>query len=323
LKAIIKEEFGVDALELRDEPMPVVGDGEVLVKVHASSVNPVEFYNVYAPPFVRLVGRELRRPKERRIGADFAGTVESVGAGVTEFVTGDDVFGVSGASWAEYTAAKATGISRKPASISFGDAAALPIAALTALQAIRDVAGVQEGQRVLVNGGSGGVGTYAIQIAAAVGAHVTAVCSTRNVDQARELGADHVVDYSVEDFTTSPDRYDAMLDIAGSRSFARYRRVLAKDATVAVVGAKMSASLLGPLGHIAGSKLQSMVGTQKARFFVAKVVPDDLARLASMIEEGTLRSVIDRRYPLADAPAALRYLADGHARGKVVIDIPG
>lgn len=321
MKAIMRERFGVDALEFRDTAVPEIKDDQVLVRVQAASVNPVEFYDVYAPPFVRILNWQLRHPKDHRIGADVAGTVESVGSAVTDLLPGDQVFGTAGGSWAEYAAATATRVAGKPASISFEDAAAVPIAALTALQGIRDVADVQTGQKVLVNGGSGGVGTYAIQLAKAWGAEVTAVCSTRNVEQARALGADRVVDYTKEDFTQLPERYDVMLDIAGSRSFLQCRRVLTADATVVVVGAKMSASFLGPLKHIAGMKLLSIGRSQKVKFFVAKVGTEDLSLLAKLMEEGKLRSVIDRRFALGDAADAVRYLAEGHARGKVVIEV--
>jgi NADPH:quinone reductase-like Zn-dependent oxidoreductase len=321
MKAIIHQHFGIDALEFRDSELPEIGDDQVLVRVRAASVNPVEFYDVYAPPFVRLVSGQLRRPKDPRVGADVAGTVEHVGANVHDLREGDDVFGVATGSWAEFAAAPVARIARKPTSLSFEAAAALPIAALTALQAVRDVGGVQSGQRVLVNGASGGVGTYAVQIAKAWGADVTAVCSTGNVEQARSLGADRVVDYTIEDFTTSDIRHEVMLDVAGSRSFLQCRRVLTSDATVVVVGAKMSASLLGPLPHIAGMKTQSIGRRQRAKFFVAKVTTADLDVLATLVESGTLRSVIDRRFALSDAAEALRYLAQGHARGKVVIDV--
>ena len=321
MKAIVRERFGVDALEFRDTPMPEIKDDQVLVRVHAASVNPVEFYEVYAPPFVRLMGAQLRRPKDHRVGADFAGTIESVGKDVTDLLPGDEVFGTAGGSWAEFAAATATRIARKPKSISFEDAAALPVAALTALQGVRDAGSVQPGQKVLVNGGSGGVGTYAIQIAKAWGAEVTAVCSTGNVEQASALGADRVIDYNHDDFTKGSEHHDVMLDIAGSKSFLRCRRVLSRDATVVVVGAKMSASFLGPLKHMVGTKLESIGRSQKAKFFVAKVGTEDLAVLTGLMESGKLRSVIDRRFTLGEAAEALRYLAQGHARGKVVINV--
>src|SRR5512146_2123983 len=243
LKAIVYERYGPDAVELRDVPQPEVGDDQVLVRVHASSVNPVEWYGVYAPPFVRMISMQLRRPKDSSLGVDLAGTVEAVGKEVTTFRPGDEVFGASGASWAEYAAAPATKLARKPANVSFEEAAGVPVAGLTALQALRDHGGVQPGQKVLINGASGGVGTYAVQIAKTLGADVTAVCSTRNAELARSLGADRVVDYTHEDFTRLGERHDLIVDIAGSRSFAKLRRVLTPHATVVVVGAKMKYSM--------------------------------------------------------------------------------
>ncbi len=321
MKAVIHERFGLEAVDFRDAPVPTIGDDQVLVHVRASSVNPIEWYEVYAPPFVRLLGGQVRRPKDQRLGTDFAGVVESVGKDVTDISAGDEVFGTAAGSWAEYATANSQRVAPKPASVSFEDAAALPIAALTALQALRDHGKLEAGQTVLVNGASGGVGTYAVQIAKALGADVTAVCSTGNVEQASSLGADRVVDYTKEDFTRSSVRHNVMIDVAGSRSYLRFRRVLTKDAIVVVVGAKMSASFLGPLKHIVGAKLQSIGRGHKVKFFVAKVDRHDLNHLAAMMEGGRLRSVIDRRFGLGDTTEALRYLGQGHARGKVVIEI--
>jgi NADPH:quinone reductase-like Zn-dependent oxidoreductase len=212
-------------------------------------------------------------------------------------------------------------LARMPGSLSFEQAAAVPMAALTALTGLRDTGRVEASQHVLVNGASGGVGTFAVQIAKALGADVTAVCSTRNVELARSLGADRVVDYTREDFTRLGERYDVMIDIAGSRSFGRFRRVLTPEATVVVVGAKMSYSLLGPLKHIAGTMLQSIGRSQKATFFVADVNTADLEFLAGLMASGEVRTVIDRRYGLADAVDALRYLGEGHAQGKVIVTV--
>ncbi len=321
VKAVIHEGFGFEGVEFTDVPVPSIGDDQVLVRVRASSVNPLEWYDVSAPPFYRLVTGQLRRPKESRLGVDFAGTVESVGKDVTGLAAGEDVFGTASGSWAEYAVAQPARVAAKPQAISFEDAAALPIAALTALQALRDVAKVQAGNKVLVNGASGGVGTYAVQIAKALGADVTAVCSTNNVEQARALGADRVIDYTKEDFTSSPVRHDAMLDIAGTRSYLRFRRVLTDDAIVAIVGAKMSSSVFGPLKHMAATKLLSVAGRPKVKFFITKVGTEDLDVLSEMMQSGRLRSIIERRYALGDAVEALRYLGEGHARGKVTIEI--
>ena len=219
MRAILHERYGrPDVLELRDVDKPTIGDEQVLVRVHASSVNPVEWYGVSGPYFARI-GNGMRRPKDQTVGADLAGTVEAVGRNVQGLEPGDEVFGVSGASWAEYTLAREDRLAKKPSNLSFEEAAAVPVAAVTALQALRDKGQVQPGQKVLVNGASGGVGTFAVQLAKTFGADVTAVCSTGNVEQARSLGADRVVDYTKEDFTKLGVQHDLMLDIAGSRSF--------------------------------------------------------------------------------------------------------
>ncbi len=321
MKAFIHKEFGYEGVTLDDVPTPPVGDDEVLVRVRASSVNPVEWYEVAGPAFMRIASGQLRRPKDTRLGADVAGVVESVGTSVTTLHPGDEVFGTAPGAWAEYAVASASRLAIKPPSVSFEDAAALPIAALTALQGLRDVGKVSAGTTVLINGASGGVGTYAVQIAKALGADVTAVCSTRNVDQAHALGADRVVDYTKEDFTTSTIRHDVMFDVAGSRSYLRYRRVLTRDALVVLVGAKMSSSLLGPLKHLGATKLLTIGRRHSARFFIAKVRTEDLDVLAEMMQDGRLRSVVDRQYGLDDAIDALHYLGEGHARGKVVIQV--
>jgi len=320
MNAIVCERYGIDALQLRELDKPTIEDHQVLVRVHASSVNPVEWYGVTGPFFLRLLGRALRKPKDTSVGADLAGRVEAVGKDVTEFQPGDEVFGTSGASWAEYAAAREPRLVRKPANVSFEEAAAVPVAALTALQALRDKGHVQPGQKVLINGASGGVGTYAVQLAKAFGADVTAVCSTGNVDVARSLGADRVVDYTKEDFTKRGERHDLMLDIAGSRPFRAFRRVLTPEATVVVVGAKFpSTKRLGPLSHMVGTFLAGLGRSQKVVFFVAKIEKDDLLVLQELLETGKVRSVIDRSYELREAADALRYLGEGHARGKVVL----
>ena len=320
MKAFVCERYGIDALDLREVDKPVLEDDWVLVRVHASSVNPVEWYGVTGPYFVRVLGRALRRPKDTAVGADLAGRVESVGKDVTEFRPGDEVFGTSGASWAEYAAAGEARLVRKPDNVSWEEAAAVPIAATTALQALRDKGRVQAGQKVLINGASGGVGTYAVQLAKSFGADVTAVCSARNVEQARSLGADRVVDYTKEDFTRLGERHDLMLDIAGSRRFGEFRRVLTPEATVVIVGAKFPSNKgLGPLSHIIGTRLASVGRSQTVVFVMAKIDKDDLLILQELLESGKVRSVIDRSYELREAADALRYPGEGHARGKVVL----
>jgi len=292
----------------------------VLVRVHASSVNPVEWYGVTGPIFAR-VGSGLRRPTFPGVGADLAGRVEAVGAAVDGIRPGDEVYGVAAGAWAEYACARVDRIGPKPASLSLAEAASVPIAAITALQALRDKGRVERGQRVLVNGASGGVGTFAVQLAKAFGAEVTAVCSTANVALAASLGADTVVDYKKDDFTRLGVRHDVMLDIAGSRSFLAARRVLTAKATVVLVGGRMTYHGLGPLPHLLGSHLKSKGRSQTAVSFLAKVNPDDLAVLRELLDAGTIRAVIDRRYPLERAKEALAYLGEGHAQGKVVVTI--
>jgi len=322
MRAIVHDEYGIDALELREVDKPVLEDHQLLIRVHASSVNPAEYYGVTGPTFARLFGGGLRGPKSAAVGADLAGRVEAVGKDVEEFQPGDEVFGTSGASWGEYAPAREVRLVRKPANISFEEAAAVPIAAITALQALRDKGQVKVGQKVLINGASGGVGTYAVQIAKAFGADVTAVCSTRNVDLARSLGADRVVDYTKEDFSQLDVRHDLMIDIAGSQPFKRFRRVLTPKATVVLVGAKFpSSGGIGPLSHVIGTRLASLGRSQTVRFFVAKINAEDLGVLAELLEAGKVRSVIDRSFELSHAADALRYLGEGHARGKVIISM--
>ena len=321
MKAIVHERYGrPDVLELREVPLPVPADDQVLVRVRASSVNPVEWYGVTGLLFARI-GSGIRRPKHIGVGTDVAGTVEAVGKDAGSFQEGDEVYGVSGGSWAEYACARVERIGPKPANLSFEEAAAVPIAAVTALQGLRDSGRIEAGQNVLINGASGGVGTFAVQLAKAFGAKVTAVCSTGNVELARSLGADIVVDYSREDFTRLPERHDLMLDIAGSRSFFDVRRVLTPEATIVVVGGRMTYRGLGPVPHIVGTRLKSAGRSQNVTSFLAKVVPDDLGVLRELLEAGTIRPVVDRRYPLEAARDALAYLGEGHAKGKVVVTV--
>ncbi len=320
MKAIVHHSYGPDGVELRDVDLPVIEDHQVLLRVHASSVNPAEWYRVHGPFFARI-DSGLRRPKSLSIGGDVSGTVEAVGKDVTEFQEGDEVFGTAGGAWAEYTPAREVRLVKKPADVSHEEAAAVPVAALTALQALRDHGKVQPGQKVLINGASGGVGTFAVQLAKSFGADVTAVCSTRNVDQAESLGADRVTDYTREDFTRSGERHDLMLDIAGSRPFLEFRRILKPNAIVVAVGAPMSARGLGPLKHLIGSRLTSLGRSQTVVNFVAKITKEDLGVMSELLANGTVKSVIDRRFELAQVPDALRYLGEGHARGKIVITV--
>ena len=323
MKAAVRERFGSpDVLELRDLERPPLTDDGVLVRVRAASVNRADWYELTGRPWFARPMVGLRRPKSDRVGSDFAGTVVAAGREVTKFQPGDEVFGGRSGACAEYVCARVRAIAAKPAHVSFEEAAAVPIAGLTALQALRDHGRLKPGDKVLVNGASGGVGTFAVQIAKALGAaHVTAVCSTRNVEQAKLLGADHVIDYTREDFTRGDQCYDLMIDNAGNRSFSACTRVLAREAIVVLVGGPMRNPLLGPLPHIVGARLRSMIGSRKAVFFVARFNEDDMEVLRELLETSKISPAIDRRYELSEIADALRYMGDGHARGKVVLTV--
>jgi NADPH:quinone reductase-like Zn-dependent oxidoreductase len=318
MKALVRDRYGdPDILRVEDVEQPTLEDDRVLVRVRASSINKADWYQLIGRPrLIRPMMGGMFKPGSRQIGTDFAGVVEAVGKDVEGTAVGDEVFGGRDGAYAEYVTAKV--FAGKPANVSFESAAAVPIAGLTALQALRDQAGLRVGERVLVNGASGGVGTMTVQIAKAFGAHVTAVCSTRNVEQARALGADRVVDYTREDFTRTNDRYDVVIDVAGSRSWRKLRRVLAPGARAVIVGAPSGTPILGPLGHILATKLASR---GKARFFVAKFNRPDLETLADLLTRGSLTPVIDHTYDLADAPEAMRTFGEGHVRGKLVLTI--
>jgi NADPH:quinone reductase-like Zn-dependent oxidoreductase len=323
MKAVVRDKYGPpDVLNLAEVERPELADDGVVVRVRASSVNRLDWYDVTGTPWVARPITGLRRPKSRLLGVDFAGTVEAVGKDVNDLQPGDDVFGGrsgSSGSFAEYVSAQ-KGIARKPANLTFEEAAAVPVAALTALQGLRDHGQLQPGQKVLVNGASGGVGTFAVQIAKALGAEVTAVCSSRNVEQARSLGADQVIDYTKEDFTRSGRRHDVILDVAGSKSWSQCRRVLNPQATLVMVGGPKS-RLLGPLGHIAKVRLAALRGRQKAVFFIAKWNKPDMDVLREMLESGNVKPVVEKRYALGEVADAIRYIGEGHAQGKLVIHI--
>ncbi len=323
MKAIIHNAYGSpDVLELQEIEKPTPADDEVLVRVRAASVNPADWYSVTGRPYVGRAAMGLRKPKSNRLGVDFAGTVEAVGKDVTQFRPGDEVFGGRDGAFAEYVCVREErAVVPKPANVTFEQAAAVPVAALTALQGLRDKGRIQPGQKVLINGASGGVGTFAVQIAKALGAEVTGVCSTRNVDLVRSIGADHVVDYTEEDFTRSDRRYDLMLDVAGSRSWSESRRVLEPHATLVVVGAPKGSRLLGPLSHIVKVRLAAVRGSQKAVFFIAKFNKPDMDVLRELLESGEVTPVIDRRYELSEIADAFGYLGEGHAQGKIVLTV--
>jgi NADPH:quinone reductase-like Zn-dependent oxidoreductase len=320
MQAVVRERYGsAEVLDVVETERPEAPDEGVLVRVHATSLNRVDWYAMTGTPYVGRLSSGLRTPKDRVFTADFAGTVEAAGKDFPELRAGDEVFGRCGA-FAEYAIARKA-VALKPSNLTFEEAAAVPLAGLTALQGLRDHAQVQAGQKVLVNGASGGVGTFAVQIAKALGAEVTAVCSTRNVDLAASLGADHVVDYTREDFTRSGRRYDVLFDNAGSRSWRACKRVLEPRATVLLVGGPKRNPLLGPLGHMVGMKLAAAFGKRKAVFFIADLNGPDLEALRAFLEAGTIAPVIDRRYELSETADAMRYLGEGHARGKITIRI--
>jgi NADPH:quinone reductase-like Zn-dependent oxidoreductase len=321
MRAAVRERFGPpDVVEIRELEKPSPGDDEVLVRVRAASLNLGDWYAVAGRPYIGRVEMGLRAPKETRLGTDYAGVVEAVGKAVAGFEPGDEVFGGRTGAWAEYVVAKADrAIVPKPTSVSFQEAAAVPVAALTALQALRDRAGLEPGQKVLVNGASGGVGTFAVLVAKALGAEVTAVCSTKNVEQATALGADHVVDYTKADFSRDGRRYDVVIDIAGNRGWSAYKRVLEPKGTLVCVGGPRRNRVLGPLGGVIWKRIAGVFSSRKVTFFIAKFNKADMEALGELLAEGKLTPVVDRQYELAEIGDALRYLGDGHPRGKVVI----
>ena len=323
MKAIVHCDYGVANLKLEEIEKPTPADDQILVRVRAASVNPYDWHFVEGTPkIIRLMGIGVRKPKEIRLGVDFAGTVETVGKNVTQFKPGDEVFGGREGAFAEYVCRRAVGsVASKPASITFEQAASLNIAGITALQAVRDRGKIQSGQKVLINGASGGVGTFAVQIAKSFGADVTGVCSTRNVDLVRSLGADHVIDYTKEDFTKSAERYDVILDNVPNHSLSEVRRVLTPKGKYVLIGGggANEQGFIGPFARIIKTKVQSLFASQEMGMMMADSNQKDLSLLAEMVESGKMKPVIDRTYKLAEVPEAIGYLEQGHARGKVVI----
>jgi NADPH:quinone reductase-like Zn-dependent oxidoreductase len=322
VKAIVQHRYGPpDELELEEVETPRAGDGNVLVRVRAASVNPYDWHQATGLPYIARVGNGLRQPKPRVLGLDLAGEVVSVGSGVTAYRPGDEVHGVWAGAFAEYVSTPPDRIAHKPANLSFEQAAAAPLAGVTALQALRDRGRVRPGQRVLIVGGSGGVGTFAIQIAKAYGAHVTAVCSTRNVDLAGLLGADDVIDYTRTDFVQCGQRFDLILDIAGNRSVAQKRRVLDPAGTLVVVGGPKTNRWVGPAAPLVAVSLVDPFVRQRLTGMMTKSTVDDLIELSDLLARGVVEPIIEDGYPLAEVPKALRRLGEGHLQGKLAITV--
>jgi NADPH:quinone reductase-like Zn-dependent oxidoreductase len=321
MKAIVQDEYGSpDTLRLTEIDRPEIDDDGVLVRVRATSINPLDWHIMRGLPHVVRMSEGLRRPKIRIRGVDLAGHVEAVGSTVTQFQPGDEVFGERAAALAEYVSAKEDNFAPKPAGITFEQAAAVPCAAYTALQGLRDKGQVQSGQKILVNGASGGVGTFAVQIAKSFGADVTGVCSTRNLELVRSIGANDAIDYTREDFTRNGERYEVILDAVGNRSLSDFTRVLGPDGTLVLAGAA-DGNWIGPLARPVKAVAVSPFVSQKLVPFLARHSKEDLLALTELIEAGQVTPLIDRTYPLSDAPKAIRYLETRRARGKVVITL--
>jgi NADPH:quinone reductase-like Zn-dependent oxidoreductase len=323
MKGVVRRCYGSpDVVRYEDIPVPVPKDDEVLVRVRAASVNPLDFHDVEGSPYLVRMDDGIGKPQNPRLGVDFAGTVEAVGKSVSRFKPGDEVFGGRSGAFAQYVAVREErAITLKPANVTFEQAAAVPIAAITALQALRDKGHVRAGQAVLINGASGGVGTFAVQLAKSFGAEVTGVCSTKNLDLVRSIGADHVIDYTREDFTSATQRYDLIVDIVGTHSLLEYKRVLKPNGTYVMIGMVDVGNWFAWLAKPIEGMILSPFTSQKFGMMLAELNADDLAALASLMQAGKLTPVIDRTYKLSETGEALRYLEKGHARGKVVLTV--
>ena len=322
MKAVTYGCYGsADVLDYGEVDKPVPADNEILVKLRTAAVNPLDWHYMRGSPYIMRLGSGLGRPKDSRLGVDFAGTVEAVGSAVTRFRPGDEVFGGASGAFAEYlTVADDRAVAHKPGKVTFAEAAAVTIAGITALQALRDKGTLEPGQRVLINGASGGVGTFAVQIARAIGAEVTAVCSTRNVEMVRSLGADHVIDYTKEDYTESGETWDVIIDNVGNHSLLKNRKVLSPEGTFVIVGGP-AGDWVGPLARPVGAALLSPFVGQDYVMLLARLKQEDLEILGELMAEGKLKPVIDRHYPLDEVAEAIRYSEAGHARGKIIIDL--
>lgn len=323
MKAIVYRCYGPpEVLKYEDVVKPTPADNQLLVKVRAASINPYEWHFMHGTPYIMRLGVGLGAPTDSRIGTDFSGTVEAVGKSVTRFKVGDEVFGGRDGALAQYVVVRELGtVALKPPNISFEEAAAVPIAAVTALQGLRDTGQIKAGQKVLINGASGGVGTFAVQIAKSFGAEVTGVCSTRNVELVKSLGADHVIDYTREDFTQGNQRYDMIFDTIGNHPLLDYRRVMQPNGIFVMVGGPKG-DWLGPLAGPIKAKVLGPFVSQKFEWFLADLDRAALETLRDLMQAGKVRSVVDRTYPLHEVQAAMQYLEAGHARGKVVLTVP-
>ncbi|WP_261720201.1 NAD(P)-dependent alcohol dehydrogenase [Streptomyces sp. FZ201] len=324
MKAVVQERYGsVDALEFRDVERPEPGSGEVLVRVRAASVNAYDWHFLHGDPVVARAMMGWRGPRARIRGRDFAGVVEAVGSGVDGLAPGDEVYGEADGAFAEYVCAPGDSVGPKPSNLTFEQAAAIPLAGNTALIGVRDVAGVQPGQTLLINGASGGVGTFAVQLGKVYGAEVTAVCSARNADRARSLGADHVLDYAREDFTRAGRRYDVVLDLVGNHSLTAFRRALTPSGTLVLSGGGIyeGGSVLGPMGLFIKRRLTAPFVRQRLLELPARQSRKNLAALRELTESGRISPVVERTYPLSEAAEAIRYVEVEHARAKVVITV--
>lgn len=319
MKAIVYHNYGSpDVLKCVEVEKPAAGDDEVLIKVCAASVNPLDFHFMRGTPFFIRIMAGLRKPKNTGVGRDVAGRVEAVGRNVTEFKPGDEVFGTCRGAFAEYVCASESSLVIKPENVTFEQAASVPVAGLSALQSLRDKANIQPGQKVLINGASGGVGTFSVQLAKSFGADVTGVCSTRNVEMVRSIGADRVIDYTREDFTKSGQLYDRILDCHATHSLSEVRRALNPKGIYVGVGGPVG-SMISLLAGLIKPLLLSPFMSQKFVTFMASLKKEDLAVMSGLMETGKVTPVIDRRYSLTEVPEAMRYLEEGHARGKVII----
>jgi NADPH:quinone reductase-like Zn-dependent oxidoreductase len=322
MKAIVYCEYGSpDVLKCAEIAKPSPGDDEVLIRVRAASVNPYDYHFMRGTPYLVRIAAGLRKPKDQRLGADVAGQVEAVGRNVTQFKPGDEVFGLCKGAFAQHACTPESKLGMKPENVTFEQAAAVPIAAFTALQGLRDKGHIRPGHKVLINGAAGGVGTFAVQIAKSFGADVTGVCSTRNVDMVRSIGADRAIDYTRKDFTNGTQRYDLILDCIGNHSLSAFRRALNPEGTYIIVGGPAERWMICFLARLIKALVLSRFVSQKLVMVGAKSSKEDLAVLHDLMKVGNVTPVIDRRYSLGEVPDAIRYLEEGHARGKVVITL--